>query len=190
MELAVLSIDALEALLQELELLVFGGDLRLEEGDNGGRLFKELVLQDLSLETRLTFLEVLDEADEVADVRRAGLDLGRGFGEVHSERAREGGGGAGVLRGCRRRSRGGGLGRRRRARGKSCALVLRRRRTPLKPHRRFHFPGDHLPLSRFPFSVFRFPFYLDRSMEIRRVGMAGTHGEWYCAKDDDGMGLD
>ena len=67
-KLTVLNIEALEALLQELELVVIEGDLRLEEGDNGGLLLKELVLQVLSLQTRLTFLEIPDETDEVTDI--------------------------------------------------------------------------------------------------------------------------
>ena len=104
----------LRALFQDLELVVIGGDLGLEVGDNKGLLLEELILQVLCLVMRLTFLEVLDETDEVTDVKRDRLDLGGRFWEVDYERDCKDSG-ARVIGGCQWRFWGRGLCRRKRA---------------------------------------------------------------------------
>lgn len=83
-------------------LHILRGDLALEERDNGGGLLHQLVLEELSLELGLAVAKLVDEAEEVSDIRGAGLDLGAGTGEVSGE---GGFGGSALARGGGRERR-------------------------------------------------------------------------------------
>lgn len=99
----VLGLQALDLPGVSVNVLVPRGDLLLEDGHDGRGLPEELVLEELRLQEGLAPAEVLDEAEELRDVWRAGLDLGGGAWEVDAEGAREHGA---FLRGFAARGRG------------------------------------------------------------------------------------